>query len=547
MRGSRGRCRRPSRNGSASRKPVLRWWAATCSSGPSKRPLIRRPPLTPATDRAWSTASCPRRAALASPCPCGHSGCGERRVTMRQQFLSVLAAAALIGSATGCTGDFADINTNPNGPVDVPPPSILSSSIQNVVTSVGGTGLLNVRSAGLWVQYYSEIQYRDEDKYIERSGTSGGWDFYYGALEDFQRMIDKGVAANTPNWEAVGRIMKSYVFSVMTEAMGDIPYSEALKGAEVLNPKYDTQQSIYNALFVDLKTASDQIDPAGIGFAIGDIMYNGDMTKWRKFANSLRLRLALHLSNVNATKGAAEAQAAVAAGVFTSNADNAQLMYRSTSPNRNPIYDNARSRDDYGMSKTFVDSLTSWNDPRLPIFAQPNRYGIYRGLPNGLNDGEGPPLDSISRIGAYWRETAAAPIALQTYAEVLFLQAEAAQRGWITGNAAQLYADAIRAAMEQYGISNANITAYLAQPRVQYNPATGLTQIGYQKWASMFMQGLEAWTDYRRTLWTVLQPGPRAVLSSIPERLPYQDNELVLNKANVDAAVSAQKFGSSAD
>src|SRR5256885_7339066 len=164
----------------------------------------------------------------------------------------------------------------------------------------------------------------------------------------------------------------------------------------------------------------------------------------------------MHLSNVDATTAAAQAQAAVAAGVFTSNADNAQLMYLASAPDQNPVYTNVHvdKRDDYGMSKTLVDSMLSWNDPRLPIYAQPNdTTGAYQGLPNGLNDGAGPQLKFISRFGTFWRETPAAPLALLTYSEVLFLEAEAAERGWITGNATQLYADAIRASMEQYGIA----------------------------------------------------------------------------------------------
>jgi SusD/RagB-like outer membrane lipoprotein len=475
---------------------------------------------------------------------------------MRYKILSAVAAA-LIVTGTGC-GDLTSINQNPNGPVDVPPPSILPNVIQNVVGTVNGVNSLNVRGGGLWVQYYSEIQYRDEDKYLVRSGTSGGWGFYTGGLEDAQRMISKGVAAGLPNWEAVGRILKSYIFSVMTDAMGDLPYSEALKGAAVLAPRYDTQQSIYDSLFADLTKASQQIDPPGIGFSTGDVMYGGDMTLWRKFANSLRLRLAVHLSNApgSAAKAASEAQAAVAAGVFTRNADNAQLMYLATSPNRNPIYNDARGRDDYGMSKTFVDSLTNWNDPRLPVFAQLNKDTIvanrtYQGLPNGLNDGEGAALFYISRIGAYWRETPNAPMALLTYSEVLFLEAEARERGWLTSGptAATLYTDAIRASMAQYGITDTTVVnAYLAQPSVQYVPgATGLTQIAYQKWVSMFMQGMEAWTEVRRTQVPALVPGPRAVLSSIPERLPYDDNEAVLNKTNLDAAVAAQGFSAGND
>jgi hypothetical protein len=478
---------------------------------------------------------------------------------MRYKILSVFAALAAI---TAC-GDLTSINQNPNGPVDVPPPSILGNVIQNVVGGVNGVNSLNIRGGGLWVQYYSEIQYRDEDKYIVRSGTSGGWGFYNGALEDLQRMIIKGEANGTPNWSAVGRVLKSYTFSVMTDAMGDIPYSQALRGDTVLAPAYDTQQSIYNDLFVQLAQANSDFDLANgaPGFSVGDLIYGGDMAAWKKFGNSLRLRLAVHLSNVDPTKAATEAAAAVTAGVFTDNADNATLLYLGTSPNRNPIFNDAQGRDDYGMSKTFVDSLTSWADPRLPVFAQVNpALTGYQGLPNGLNDGEGTPIVNISRFGAFWRSRAAAPMDLLTYSEVLFLEAEAAERGWIPGGsaaAATYYTGAITASMQQFGIGGAAITAYLGQAKVGYDAAGAtlaghLQQIAYQKWASQFMQGMEAWTEFRRTHVPTLIPGPRAVFgagiaNNIPERLPYDDNEAVLNGANLTAAVAAQGFSQSND
>jgi hypothetical protein len=469
---------------------------------------------------------------------------------MRYKILSVLAVAT-IAIGTSCS-DLTSINQNPNGPTAVPPPSVLSNVIQATVNGVDGVNSLNIRAAGLWVQYYAEIQYRDEDKYLIRAGTDGGWGFYSGALEDAQRMITGGVAAGAPNWEAAGRIMKSYDYSVMTDAMGDIPYSQALKGDSLLTPKYDTQRAIYTALFADLTKASQQIDtsPAGVGFRTGDIMYGGNLMKWRKFANSLRLRLAMHLANVDPATARSEAQAAVAAGVFENNTDNAQLLYLVGAPNQNPIYNDARGRDDYGMSKTFVDSLLSWKDPRLPVFAQLNKDTIkanitYEGMPNGLNDGGGPALFYISRYGAYWRERPNAPLELLTYSEVQFLEAEAAQRGWIGGSADSLYTAAIRASMNQYGISDSATNAYLSDTvRVRYNAATGLTQIAYQKWVSLFMQGMEGWTEVRRTGVPHLVPGPNAILPEIPERLPYGSNEVVLNKANVDAAVAAQHFAS---
>src|SRR3989442_2956644 len=478
---------------------------------------------------------------------------------MRYKILSVFAALAAI---TACS-DLTSINQNPNGPVDVPPPSILPNVIQTVVGGVNGVNSLNIRGGGLWVQYYLEIQYRDEDKYLVRSGTSGGWGFYNGALEDIRRMIIKGEANKTPNWSAVGRIMKSYVFSVMTDAMGNLPYSQALKGDTVLNPAYDTQQAIYNGMLADLAQANTDIDlaPGAVGFSDGDLMYGGNMAKWKRFANSLRLRLAIHLSKADPTKAASEAAAAVAAGVFTSNADNAQLMYLGTSPNRNPIYNDAQGRDDYGMSKTFVDSLTSFADPRLPVFAQINPAGTgYQGLPNGLNDGEGTPIVNISRFGAFWRSTAAAPMELLTYSEVLFLEAEAAERGWIPGGsaaAATYYTNAITASLQQYGVAAADIATYLGQAKVGYDAggttlAAHMNQIMYQKWVSLFMQGMEAWTEVRRTGIPSFIPGPRAVFGAgiagrIPQRLPYDDNEAVLNSANLNAAVTSQKFSAGND
>jgi hypothetical protein len=474
---------------------------------------------------------------------------------MKHQFSSALAAL-LLGSAA--CGNITDINVSPNGPVDVPAPSILAAAVQNVGNNIFGPSFtsLDVRGAGLWVMYYSEIQYRDEEKFILRSGTSGGFVMYSGAVEDFQKMIDKGIASGTPNWEAVGRIGKSYTMSIMTDAMGDLPYTQALKGdSGQFTPAYDTQKAIYDSLFASLALASSEIDPSGVGFASGDIVYGGNMTKWQKFANSLRLRLAMHLTSADPAKAQSEAAAAIAGGVFGSNADNAMMAWLASSPNRNPVYNDALTRDDFGMSKTFVDSLQSWNDPRLPIFADTNKYGAYRGLENGLLNGQGASLDSISRIGRYWRKTPNGPNTLLGYSEVLFLEAEAAERGWCgsCGSPAALYTAAITASMQQYGISAAKIAAYLADPRVAYD-ANGtsttahLRQIWYQKWTSMFMQGTEAWTDWRRTQWPVMIPGCNATSQRhMPERLPYDDQELVLNNTNVTAAVSTQGFSSSRD
>ncbi len=474
------------------------------------------------------------------------------------RILGVVAAALVVGAGAACNKDLTNINRNPNGPVDVPPPSILPSVIHSAVDNLFGTWV-GLKNGLVWTQQVAEIQYRDEDKYILRPGSTGSqWSLYNGPLNDAQLIIDKGVSAKTPNWEAVGRIMKSWMFGILTDQFGDVPYSQALQGATAPTPKYDAQKDVYAGLFADLDKAGSEIDPSGIGFPSGDLLYGGDMSEWKKFAYSLMLRDAIHLSNVDPTTAAKEAQAAVAGGVFQSNDDNAQLMYLASDPNQNPIYRDhwVGGRDDYGMAKTFVDSLTNWSDPRLPIFAQPNVNGTYQGLQSGLNDGEGPAVKFISRIGVIWRETPNSPMVIESYAEVLFLEAEAAQRGWIQGDPASLYTQAITANMQALSalstaaggppITQAQIDAYLAQPQVQYNAATGLQQIAYQKWIALFMNGPESWTEARRTGVPNLVPGPHAILSTIPTRIPYPDNEAVLNTVNFDAAMTAAGLNPSA-
>jgi len=480
---------------------------------------------------------------------------------MRYKILSALAVLALGGVA--CS-NITDINSNPNGPVNVPPPSILPAALQNVLTGqvFNADFGYNVRYGGTWVQHFAMIQYPDEDRYIVRSGTCGGCAMYYGAAEDFKRMVDEGDTSSTPNWAAVGRIMKAYTFSLMTEAMGDIPYSQALQGESdsMRQPVYDSQQSIYDSLFSELTKASGEIDTSksAVGFSNGDLVYDGDMARWQRLANSLRLRLAIHIQKADPTKAQAEALAAFNAGVFTSNGDNAGLSYLSAAPDQNPVYTNHLTRDDYGMSATLVDSMLSLNDPRLPIYAAPNDTGAYVGRPNGLlsTSPQAPAAKYVSRFGDYWRTTPAATMYFMTYAEVLLLEAEAAERSWIPGGSAQAgtyYADAITASMQQWGIDGATIATYLAQSSVAYaGGPKGLDQIATQLWIQLFMNGEEAWTEWRRTQWPPLMPGADAqvnagVLNGIPERMPYDDQEAVLNSENLDAAVARQGFPASND
>jgi hypothetical protein len=477
------------------------------------------------------------------------------------RIVSVLAFGALVGTTACDNSKLTDLNKNPNGPVDAPVTAILPNILmQSVGVQDGANGLwstwTDLKMGAVTVQQVSEIQYPDEEKYVYRSDAVNGlWNLYSGPIEDAQTVINKGVAAKVPNWEATGRIMKAWMFGILTDYMGDVPYTEALQGGGKLTPKYDTQQSIYAADMADLVKAGAMIDPNGVGFTSGDLLFGGDMSLWKKFAYSLLLRDAIHLSNADPTTGSAMAKAAVAGGVMASNDDNAQFTYLGASPNQNPIYSNryVSGRDDFGMGKALIDSLKSLADPRLPVYAQPAPSdGAYRGLTPGLNPSEIPTIGTISRIGAMWREDPKGPMPVMLYSEVLLLEAEAAQRGWITGSAAQFYTAAITANMEYLGVAPAAITAYLAQPRVQYNAATGLQQIGLQKWIALFMNGIEAYTENRRTDIPHIVPGIRATIAGapathIPTRMPYPTNEAVLNVGMLNAAVTAQGFTNASD
>jgi hypothetical protein len=339
--------------------------------------------------------------------------------------------------------------------------------------------------------------------------------------------------------KAVGLIMKSWTFGVMTDLWGDIPYSEALQGKAT--PKYDPQEQIYDGILRDLKSASDMIQMTGGGnFATGDLIYGNDMAKWRKFSNSLRMRHAMRMSEVSPAKARAEFIAAHQAGGFTSNADNAQLVYSASAPNQNPIFVNFQTRFDHVISATMVDTLKSFSDPRLAVYAtvapEPDpAFGPYRGMQNGLNDDHPVKLSSLSRLGTYFRQPDA-PAVIMSYAEVLFLHAEAAQRGWITGNAGELYRQAIIASMTQFGLSAAAANTYLAQPRVAYNAGTGIQQIGLQKWIALFGNGPEAYSEWRRLDFPRLRPAVNGANNGrIPVRVYYPNLEQSYNRESLMA------------
>jgi hypothetical protein len=397
---------------------------------------------------------------------------------------------------------------------------------------------------GLWVQHYAEHRYAIQDRYeITDGSVSGHWTYLYSSpLRDLEEVITKGQETERSNVVAVGTILKSWLMQAATDLWGDIGYSQALLGRD--SPLdgtvvYDPQEDIYDGLLAELAGAVGMISSSGPSISKGDLIYDGDMDQWRKFANSLRMRVAMRLSDVDPATASSEFASALAGGVFQSNADNAALAFVDNGVDVHPIFDYERNRDTHSISATMVDTLKSLNDPRLPVYARLNDFGEYVGTQNGdLSD---PPLTEVSRIGTYF-SSAATPAVIMAYSEVLFLQAEAAERGWIAGSAGDLYAQAITANMTEIGLTDAEITAYLTQPAIQYQGGQeGLTQIGLQKWVSLFGNGPEAYAEWRRTGVPLLVAGPDALNDGmIPVRLPYPDREHSLNREAVEAAMARQ-------
>lgn len=464
----------------------------------------------------------------------------NRKTTMNRPTISgAVAAALLLAAASGCDDGLTDINRNPNAPDRATPEQLFPNAVEAAVSRAYGSGL-HMDLTALWAQHYAEFLYTSEDVYEVSDGAlSGHWGgFYAGPLQDLQEVIDKGEEEGRPQVAAVGRVMQSWTFQVVTDLWGDVGYSDALRGREEgasSTPELDPQQQVYDGMLQTLAGAQATLAAGGSVLPNADLIYGGDAAQWQRFANSLRLRMAMRLSQVDPAKARAEFADALADGVFQGNGDNAVLHYFDDEVNVHPLYAYQRSRDDHGISATMVDTLASLSDPRLAIYADVSGRGEYAGMPNGvLAD---PPIDSISRIGTRFTRADAEAV-LMEYAEVLFLQAEAVERGWIAGDAAALYRQAIEASMQRLGVAQAEIDAYLAQPEVAY---AGLPSIGLQKWIALYGNGPEAYAEWRRTGYPVLVAGPDALNGgAIPVRLPYPESEARRNGENLDEAIARQ-------
>lgn len=470
-----------------------------------------------------------------------------KQLNMKPNYIHLLFAGALLLGSASCKKELANTNQNPNGTTVLQPDFLLSAGEKITADSYWGVDN-NMNASLLFVQHWAKIQYTDPDRYIlSGSSFSTMWNTLFAqSITDFNKVIEAGDQRQNPNYKGVGLVLRAWTFCLLTDAFGDIPYTQAGAIEQTLTPAYDAQQDVYDSLLNDLKTAQTLLNASGSAIQ-GDLIYNNKITLWKKFANSLRLRLALRIADRDAAraKQVLDDIAAEGSGYISSNAEIAQLVYID-SPNQNPVSNLFDTRDDYRISKTIVDKLAALKDPRLPIYADTTATSTpqkYVGIPNGLTPGDASTLgfSRTSKPGAYFRAPHA-PAVILSYAEVLFGRAEAAARGFTTENAAALYQQAITASFNQYGIQDATVIGnYLAQPAVQYNAVNYKQSIGEQKWIALFGQGLEAYAEWRRLDYPVLQPAVAGALNGqLPVRFLYPASEQALNGTNYTKAVAHQ-------
>ena len=452
----------------------------------------------------------------------------------------------------GCDDRLDDLNTDKRNPANVDPSSLFTRALRETFDMMVSISV-NDNPFNLYAQYWAQTTYPDESQYnmTGRSIPRNFWAHgYRDALIDYkearkliQEQIDAGASgvpvAQLQNRIAVIDIMSAYVYSTLVDAFGNVPYSEALD-PDNLNPAYDDARTIYNGVLSTINTAVGAISTEVGGFPVEqDPMYEGDMENWLKFANSLKLRLGMRLADVDKASSVTIVNEALAAGVFSDNSDNASMTYQGASPNTNPIYEDLvlSGRADFVGANTTVNIMNDRNDPRREVyFAENLGNDVFVGGEYGTANS----YAANSHVGDIFH-TPDLVGTIFNYAEVEFLQAEAAARGGyaVDGTPEEHYNAGIEASFDQWNV--AGFDTYIGQADVAYGTAPGTfrEKIGIQLWLALYNQGFEGWTTWRRLDFGVLTPPAGMTLSDIPLRFTYPLEEAQLNGDNYTAAGKA--------
>ena len=467
---------------------------------------------------------------------------------MRKLTKLYTAAAVLTLLFTfGCTEGFEEINTNPNSPESIGPQFLLSNVIS--VAANENTYTQGFRLSNYLTQFAASVEFERIDRY-EMGSNAQYWNGTYRLLNDIESIQTN--AASNEAYNAVADIMKAYLFSQLTDMWGDVPYSEALGAkAGVYNPAYDTQEKIYLdpeiGILALLRKSSATLKNTSSSIQ-GDMMFGNNLEKWRRFANSLRVRYILRISK--RITDFSELQTLVSENdLMLSNSDNAVVPYLASAPNQWPMSQAALGLyQEHRMTYTVDSVLKAWNDPRQMTLYKPTQQSVtagnpqFKGLQNGLNretiNEQGINLNDISLFGSIFRDVPnGVDGQFMQYAELQFALAEAASRGYISGDASAYYEKGISASFEYFKTSLP--ADYFSRPTIVLDGSDDLTKILTQKWLSLISNGHEAWFNIRRTGIPALTPGPDNLNDDkYPVRYLYPESEQAVNNSNYQDAAS---------
>ena len=452
-------------------------------------------------------------------------------------FLTIL----MVGS---CTTDFKEINTNNNSPIDVQPSFLLRNVIWDYNENMSYEGFV---SGGLLSQHFTAVDFNLFDRHSLLEPQFGGnpWPFIYRNLRNNEIILDKALGNPTFEvYEGPARILKAYMAAELTDIFGDVPYSEALNGKEGnLTPAYDRQADIYlseGGIIDNLKKAKEAIDSYQGSIPLeGDILYDGELAKWRKLANSLLIKAYMRISAIEEVGN--NIQGIVDEGDFIELAeDNATFDFTNGEPNNFRLA-TARAGDFniYVMSETSEDVLKGYVDPRATRFFRPtgNSTGAYEGLLNGPDASETTiSIADYSLAGTIFREnTGDLDANIMTSWETNLLLAEAAIKGYLTGDAAEYYNTGVEQSFAYWGVEMPSI--YLTAGPAAFTELDAIEKIITQKWISSFVKGFEGWIEFRRTGFPALKTVAASLNDDlIPVKMPYPTDEAALNSASFNDA-----------
>jgi len=463
-----------------------------------------------------------------------------------------LILIVLVGISVSCTKNFEDWQKDTKHPSEVPGDMLFTYAQKALTDQVSETNV-NYNNFKLWAQYWTETTYTDEANYdlINRNIPDNVFRvFYTGVLKDL-REAKKLIAeeATTTNEGAVAKanklqiaeIIEIYVWQRLVDIYGNIPYSEALDIDATLNPSYEDAFTIYKDLFSRLDEAMGALDQDGESFGHADVVYGGDVAAWYKFANALKVRMAVTIADADNAYASSMFNKANDKA-FSSNADNAEVRYDNAPlASTNPLYQSlvASGRNDYVAANTIVDYMNELNDPRRAAY-----FDNYGSLPQyiGGEYGYTSAFYSYSHVGVSMHQPTF-PGTLLSYVELEWYRAEAASRGW-GGDAKTHYDNAIRASFDWWGVAGVN--DYLAKPEVDFDQAvvaegSELNAIAKQAYIGLYERGFEAWTTLRRLDYPEMNVPENALTADglTPRRFTYPVNEQTLNEDNYYEAASA--------